>query len=424
MSPIVDAGLRRFGRTVARTSVCNAVTVGSAGLAGIFIARALGPSVRGEYAAIMAWFGVVLVVGQLGQTAATTFFVARERNRAAEYVATSRNLMVGTGILTLGVGMVAAPLLSSGSGAATAGYRLMFATCLVSFVGASYVFSLQATNLAWWNVVRMSQPVAYVITIAALYLAGQLELMIVLAVLSGTTVAQTVLAYWLCTREGLTRARGERTLTRPLLRYGMGHVASTAPTLVTTRLGMLVLSLVVPSAALGHYAVAVSVTALAIPVVSAVGNVSFPRIASRTLSQARLDTLQRWAVLSSLVVSTILILPVVAAAPWLVPRVFGEGFDDAVPLIMLLAPGGILLACGRVCADLLKGHGRPYAVAGAQTIAAAVTVVMLAALIPPFGVTGAAITASVTPGIALVLMLRSLRRGRIDTMHPATEGPR
>ncbi|NEE00184.1 oligosaccharide flippase family protein [Phytoactinopolyspora halotolerans] len=424
MRLVVDTGLRRFGRTVARTSVCNAATVGAAGLAGIVVARALGPSVRGEYAAIMAWFGVVLVIGQLGQTAATTFFVARERDRAAEYVSTSRNLMVASGVLTLGIGMVVAPLLSSGSGAATAGYRLMFATCLISFVGASYVFSLQATNLAWWNVVRMTQPVAYVTILAALHLAGQLELMTVLAVLSGTTVAQTVLAYWLCAREGLTGARGRRALTRPLLRFGMGHVASTAPTLITTRLGMLVLSLVVPSAALGHYAVAVSVTALAVPVVSAVGNVSFPRIASRTLSQTRLDTLQRWAVLSGLVVSAVLMLPVVATAPWLVPRVFGEGFDDAVPLIMLLAPGGVLLAWGRVCADLLKGHGRPYAVARAQTIAAGVTIVMLAALIPPFGTTGAAVTASVTPGIAVVFMLRSLRRGTRRHEHPVAEGAR
>jgi O-antigen/teichoic acid export membrane protein len=398
---------------VARTSACNVAAAAAAGIAGIVIARALGPSVRGEYAAILAWFGAVLVLGQLGQTAATTYFVARERGRAADYLATSRTLMVASGVVTLGLGVLLAPLLSAGSGAATAGYQLMFATCLASFVGASYVFSLQASHIPRWNLARVSQPVAYLLIVAGLYLAGRLELMTALAVLSATIVAQTGFSYWLCAREGLTGGRSRRVLARPLARYGLSQLAAAVPSLVTSRLDLLVLSLVVPSAALGQYAVAGSVTALALPVVSGVGNVSFPRIASRTLSQAGLDRLQRWAVLTSAAVGLALMLPVVASAAWLVPLVFGPGFRDAVPLIMLLAPGGVLLASGRVSADLLKGHGRPLAVAGAQAVAAAVTVVMLAVLVPPFGVTGAAVTSTVAAGVALLMMLRALRRVQV-----------
>ena len=33
----------------------------AAGLGGIVIARALGPTIRGEYAAVTAWFGVALI---------------------------------------------------------------------------------------------------------------------------------------------------------------------------------------------------------------------------------------------------------------------------------------------------------------------------------------------------------------------------
>jgi O-antigen/teichoic acid export membrane protein len=233
-------------------------------------------------------------------------------------------------------------------------------------------------------------------------------------------VAQTGFAYWLCAREGLTGGRAQRALARPLFRYGLGQLASAAPTLVTTRLGVLVLSLTVPAAALGQYAVAASVTALALPVVSAVGNVSFPRIASRTLSAARLRRLQRWALLSSAAVGVALLLPVVVTAPWLVPLVFGDGFRDAVPLVALLAPAGLLLAGGRVCGDLLKGHGRPLAVAGAQAVAAVATVVMLAALVPPFGVFGAAVASSVAAGVALLLLLRALRR--VEVGRPGRAG--
>jgi O-antigen/teichoic acid export membrane protein len=401
---------RRFGWVVARTSIFNVAAAVVAGVAGILIARSLGPSARGEYAAVMAWFGVVLVLGELGQPAATTFFVAREPDRAADYVATARSMMVGSGAVALVAGLLAAPLLAAGSGAATAGYRLMFATCLVSFAAASYVFGLQAARIARWNLARISQPIAYLVLVTGLHLAGHLDLMTALAVLAATIAGQAGLAYWLCAREGLTGGRSRRALARPLSRYGLSQLAAAAPTLVTARLDVLVLSLTMPPAALGHYAIAASVTALALPVVSAIGNVSFPRIASRTLSPERLFRLQRFALLVSAAVGVVLLLPVVVSAPVLVPLVFGAGFRDAVPLVVLLAPGGVLLACGRVCADLLKGHGRPLAVAGAQGAAALSTIVMLAALVPLFGVTGAAVTTSVAAGVALLLMLRALRR--------------
>jgi O-antigen/teichoic acid export membrane protein len=405
-----DAGVRTFGWAVMRTSVCNVAAAVVAGLAGIVIARALGPATRGQYAAILAWFGVVLVIGQLGQTAAVTYFVAWRRDEAADYLATSRTMMVASGAIVLTVGVLAAPLLSAGSGAPVAGYRLMFATCLASFVGACYVFSLQATDLARWNLARLLQPVAYFVIVAVVYLAGRLDLMTALGVLAGTIVVQSAFAYRLCARKSLTGGRTRRDLVRPLSRYGVAQLASAAPTMVTARLDTLVLSFAVPSAALGQYAVAASVTALALPVVSAVGNVSFPRIASRTLSPAGTARLSRWAILTSAVVGVVLTLPFVVTAPWLVPFVFGEGFRGAAPLVMLLAPGAVLLACGRVCADVLKGYGRPLAVAGAQTVAATATAVLLALLVPPFGTAGAAVASSAAAAIALLLMLRALRR--------------
>lgn len=61
--------LRRegVGRSVARTAGFNLASVLAAGLGGVILARVFGPTVRGEYAAITAWFGVALIVGDMGQ---------------------------------------------------------------------------------------------------------------------------------------------------------------------------------------------------------------------------------------------------------------------------------------------------------------------------------------------------------------------
>src|ERR1700689_2946401 len=104
----------------------------SSGLASIVIARALGPTVRGEYAAIIAWFGISCVVGQMGLPAALCFYVAKDPQRARDYVATSRAMMLGTGMFALVAGLLLAPVLSRGNPEAAVGYRIAFGISTVT----------------------------------------------------------------------------------------------------------------------------------------------------------------------------------------------------------------------------------------------------------------------------------------------------
>src|SRR5580700_7250557 len=110
------AKLRRrgFAHTVARTAGFNIGSALAAGLGGIIMARAVGPTVRGEYAAVTSWFGLALIVGGVGQPAALCFYVARDPLRARDYVATSRAMMLVTGTIALAAGFLLAPLLAHG----------------------------------------------------------------------------------------------------------------------------------------------------------------------------------------------------------------------------------------------------------------------------------------------------------------------
>ena len=96
-------------------------------------------------------------------------------------------------------------------------------------------------------------------------------------------------------------------------------------------------------------------------------------------------------------------------AYWLIPFLFGAGYRGAVPLLWILTPGAVFLACGQVAGDLLRGRNHPAAVAWSQGLAAIFTVVLLIALLPIIGVYGAAIASTVAYGAALAAMLRSLR---------------
>lgn len=374
------------------------------------MARTFGPTVRGEYAAITAWFALVQMVGSMGQPAAVCFHVAREPGKAREYVATSRAMMMTTGTLALAVGIVFAPLLAHGNPEVTLGYRIAFSASIVTFVGASYTFSLQARDLQRWNVVRVSQPVLALIAILILWRLHRLTLETVLLVLAGTLLLQLGWAYRCCRVNGLAPGRARVRLVRPLAAYGVAQIAAVTPAALNANLDQLVLSQTVPAADLGRYAIAVSLTMLPIPFVSAIGNVAFPLLASRRTVTDGTDRLQKLAVLGSAGLAAAMLVPLALVAYWLVPLVFGVAYRGAVPLLWILTPGAIFLACGQVVGDLLRGRNRPIVVAWAQGLAAVFTVVLLLILLPLVGVYGAAIASTVAYGVALVVLLRSLWR--------------
>ena len=405
------AVLRRpHAGVIARTACFNSATAAAAALSGVIVARAVGPTVRGEYAAVFSWFGVLLLVGEMGQSAAVCFYVARDPRRARGYVATSRTMMMVTGSLALASGLVLAPVLAHGDPALEGAYRLAFAGSVIAFIGTSYTFSLQARSTEQWNLVRLSQPVLFLAVIVVLRRLELLTLDTAIDAVLLTMTLQLGYAYYCCRRCGLAPGRVRSRLVAPLAKYGLTQLAAVTPAAVNSYLDQLVLSQFVAPADLGRYAIAVSVTLVPVPLVSAIGNVAFPRLAARRKPSAGDSRMQLTAAAVSAGVAAAILLPIAASAYWLIPAVFGPAYRGAVPLLWILTPGGIFLACGQVVGDLLRGLSRPGLVATAQGLAAICTVILLVALLPLAGVAAAAIASTVAYGTALAVMIRWLRR--------------
>jgi O-antigen/teichoic acid export membrane protein len=375
----IAAALRRrgFARSVASTAGFNLAATAVGGLGGIIIARVLGPTVRGEYAAVTAWMGVLQLVGGMGQPAAVVYYVAREPPRARDYVATSRTMMLATGFVALVVGVLLAPVLGHGLPALTAGYRIAFGALIVAFVGGSFTASLQARDLHRWNVVRVIQPVLGLIAIVVLWRLRRLTLDGVMVVIAAAMLLQLVWAYRDCRHTGLVPGRARVALVRPLLSYGIVQIAALTPATLNADLDQLVLSQTVSAADLGRYAVAVSISLLPMPLVFAIGNVAMPRLAATREVTGATRQLQRLSVLASAGLAVAVLVPLAAVSYWLVPLVFGAAYRGAVPLLWVLTPGSVFLACGQVTGDLLRGRRQPAVVAWAEGIAAILTVALL-----------------------------------------------
>jgi len=401
---------RHVGGAIARTACFNAAAAAAAALSGVIIAREVGPTVRGEYAAVMAWFGVLLLLGEMGQAAAVCFYVARDPARARGYVATSRSMMMVTGALALGGGLLLAPVLAHGNAGLAGAYRIVFGGSVIAFIGTSYTFSLQARSTERWNLVRVSQPALALAVIIVLVRCRLLTLDTAIGTVLVTMTIQLGYCYYWCLRSGLAPGRFQPRLVGPLAKYGLTQLAAVTPTAVNNYLDQLVLSQLVRPADLGRYAIAVSVTLIPVPLVSAIGNVAFPRLAARRTVTADGRRVQLAAAAASAGMAAAILLPIALSADWVIPAVFGPAYRGAVPLLWILTPGGIFLATGQVVGDLLRGLNRPGLVATAQGFAAVGTVVLLLALLPSTGVAAAAIASTVAYGTALAMMIRWLWR--------------
>lgn len=399
-----------IGRPVVQTAGFNIVVTVTGALSGIIIARSAGVTVRGEYSAVTAWFGIAGLLGELGLPIALSFYVARDPVQAREYLATARAMMVAVGAVALVAGVALAPLLSRGRPGLATAYQIGFGSLLLTCVADSYTAALLGRDLYRWNCSRVCQPAVGLAAVVVLWRLQLLTLEAAIIVIAASRLVQLGWSYASCRRVGLAPGPFAAALIRPLTAYGVAQIAAAAPASVNLYLDQLVLSVTGSPANLGRYSIAVSMTLLPAPLVSAIGYVLLPKLAAHDVPAAELRKLHRNAVLVSAGLATVMLVPVALAASWLVPFVFGPGYGGAIRLVWILTPGGIFLSCGMVVANLLRGHGRQISVAWAEGTAVIATLVLLAALLPVIGVTGAAIASTVPYGISLALMLRALWR--------------
>ena len=396
------------GRTIASTAAFNMAMVGMAGIGGVILARTVGPAVRGEYAAITAWLDVAMVIGQFGQPAAVCYYVASDPLRARQYVASSRVILLTVGVLVLTAGLLFTPTLARHNPQVAGGYRIALVAFAAMFAGCGYVSALQARDLRLWNLTRISQPALGLLAYGALRAARLLTLHTSLIAIAGSLLAQTGIARGCCGRRQLAPGSSDPRLLRPLGTYGLAQLTTLAPATLNSQLGLIVLSQTVPPADLGRYAVALSLVLLPMPLVSAIGNVAFPRLAARSTATAASQRLQLRAVTGSAGIAAGMLLPLGVAAYRMIPLIFGPAYSGVVPLLWLLMPGAVSSACGQVAADLLRGKNKLAAVAWAQGAAAIVLVILSIALLPFIGLAGFAIAYTVSYGFALIMLLRSL----------------
>jgi O-antigen/teichoic acid export membrane protein len=182
---------------------------------------------------------------------------------------------------------------------------------------------------------------------------------------------------------------------RQLLGFGMSSWPGSLTTFFSQRIDVFLLALFLPdaSAPLGFYSLAVALLEIVFFLPDAVATLFFPHVAglSRASADEQVPIVSRLTLIVTLAAAVAMIPPAAFVVTVVLPD-----FGPAWPAFLILLPGVVSLSFGRVLSGYLSGLGRTGLQSAIHVGGFVLNVAINVALIPTFGIVGAALASLVS----------------------------
>jgi O-antigen/teichoic acid export membrane protein len=394
-----EAPRQRFVKVVASLLSMNLVVTGLTLISAPLQARALGPTGRGELAAIVVPLGLIPLLLGLGLPSFVMREAARERTPTGA-------LLGSMGVLLAAIGAVCALLAAPLSAFIADGRPTVRVFLLIGLAMMPLTLVLGLLESVRWGqqrwrpfmVSRLIPAVGGTLGVVIMYATGTLTVAsaAALVMILGLLAAVPLL--------GVVRSARPLVVRRQIfgegLTFGVKAWAGRLTNLANQRLDQLVMVKFVSSRELGYYVMAVTIAGLTNIVAAASIGAMSPRIASGDHAFAARATRVTLATI------TLVSIALVALVPFLVPLLFGPAFRPVIPMAQILLASSIPLAGTGILAESLAAAGHPGIASRGELIAAIFTVGGLFLLLPPLGGRGAAIVSLVAYGVSFVYIVR------------------
>jgi stage V sporulation protein B len=377
---------------------------------GVLLARALGPGGRGVYALFLLSASIGQGVLGLGINVAAIYYLGKGRMPVARIVANGIAMALVAGVASSLVVLLAWPVLGDRFVDHHVPYWT-FSFVVPLFISYGLLTSvLQGTSrFLAMNAVILTQPIVQFSLLAAGWALGDVNTTSAVLYWAGGTFAATLLALALLapSLRPVERWRLDGSGLRELVRFGLRGQIGNVMQLLNYRLDQYIVLLFVNAAGVGIYAVAVGLTQSVWFVSNAVATVLLPRLTAADGADAARTT--PLVCRTTLLVSAMGAVALAAVSP-AVLLLFGRDFRPSLTPLLWLLPGTVALAGSKILASYLFSQGHPGTNSLITIASLAVTLVGDFALIPPFGVAGAAVTSSLAYGTHFALSLVAYRR--------------
>lgn len=377
----------------------------------VILSRWLGPTGRGEIAAVLLWPTLLTYLGITGAIQSLVYYSARPNADTRSIFANSLVFTLIVSLVLLPLGFVAMPLLLADQAESIVTPARLFLLNIPLLTLTEFASSLLRgkMRIGTYNVLRAVIPVGYLLGTVALYVTDALDVwhvvVLQLALLSLKLIASFVLLHVFDVAIGI---RPDIALAKQMFRYGgQVHVGSLSQ-LTNWRLDQTLMAAWLPPSELGLYVVAVSTSQLLLAPSQALQLVALPKIAAE-VDQAKQQNLLR-SIFQGYWIAVLFATPVLGVLLyWAIPIIYGTEFRAAVWPAEVLVVGSLLMGAKEVLTTGTRALGQPWLSSKAELVAVVATVVLLALLLPRIGIMGAAITSVVAYGLALGIIAFGIR---------------
>ncbi|HEY7801864.1 MAG TPA: oligosaccharide flippase family protein [Dehalococcoidia bacterium] len=422
--PEAAAPAPSFFRHVNIVLLTYAVEGALAFASGALVAQALGPSGRGVYAIFVLSAGFAQLVFGLGIGSAAIYFINRREMPVRDVVAAAHVSVLWSVVITAALVGIVAPFVSTGAiGAGVPVWLFIFAVPALVYSAVLRLILQGMSRFAEMGIATVLHPLVMLVLVSIAMAAGSPtpEQVIVFWTLGHACAASFALM-----RIGL-RNVDVKQIVRPrvanirrLAHFGVQGESGNALQLLNYRLDQYIVRGFVGLAGVGIYAVGVSVSEGVFLLANAVAIVLVPRLTSADPDEARAMTPVACRNTMLMAAAGAAVLGAVAA--WVIPPVFGSGFDDSVQALWWLLPGTVALTGSKVLTSYIFSQGRPFVNTLITVASLVVTLVALFVLVPVFGVNGAAAASSLAYithfCVALYAYRRMSRQRVLDAIVP------
>jgi O-antigen/teichoic acid export membrane protein len=362
----------------------------------VIVARTLGVEGKGTYT-------LVLMLGAL-----LTLFLSMGINGSITYLAASRQFTAKHLFSFSVVSSIALSILGG----------LLFYILYVSFLSTSFLTGITNAEIL---LVLISLP----INMSAMFLSGillgkqqllaqnainilrvvsQLILLILSTLLQGgvygavlswliSSIISLIATLWMLRSEFFFRFTFPIKILRPAISFGTKNYIANLFTFFNYRLDSFLVNFFSGPASVGLYSVSVSTAELIWYIPNAISSALFPK--SSTLDKGTAARLTAQACRQTLSASTFLAIIFAVVGPFLIPLIYGADFQDSIPAFFWLLPGILGVSLSKIISANLSGAGKPQYATYTSTITVVLTIVLDIALIPAFGIVGAAVATSI-----------------------------
>lgn len=393
-------------------------------LTGVLIARALGPSGRGELTAILIIPNVTAFLVGLGASQTLSYWLAGHAKRGSGLLYAW--LIVMTGVIAtsvVGLQPIVPHLLAEQSLATIRIAQIWTLTLGIALYGEVFNGMLLGDQrYLLFNGIRLLPLTISAFMYAVFAIEGQLTLVNALgAIACGGALAVVAGAFLVIRRHPLSAP--DWSEARSSIWYGLRVHSNMIGGIANARLDLLILPAFLASGSVGLYSVASNVSWIVVAVAAATSSLVLPQAVRSGIQGPRVVSA---AFRMTALVAIALAVFIAMSAAMILHALYGSRFAPSLTPLLLMLPGSVFYACAYVLWAGLGSLHRPGVAALSQVPGLFITIVGLAAFLRSGGLVAAALISTVAYtavfATALAIYLRVAGLGFFEFFRQPTDG--